>query len=244
MPALASELKAVTFDFWNTIFQPGPILPGRLLQASAFLRERGAGLSDVQIEAAFEEASRLNDSRWRAGEHFGGEGVARHLLRAAFGSAPAAEVRTLLDRFQEPADPSQPIRPVPGVGEALAALRSSGCVLGIVSDTGFLTGRSLRRLLRTEGLDVYFEPTALAFSDEVGRPKPDSAMFASALSGLGHQAADAAHVGDLRFTDVAGSRAFGMLSVRFNGCFDDQEELSDASVVVSCYEELPAALGF
>ena len=242
--ALGSEIRAVTFDFWNTLFQVGPIMPWRLLQAIDFLRERGSELSDEQIAAHFAEAQRLNDQRWRAGQHFGGAGVAGHLLEAAFGTAREAEVGLLLERFQEPADPSQPVQPVPGVGAALARLRTAGCVMGIVSDTGFLTGASLRRLLEREGLAEYFEPTALAFSDEVGMPKPHPAMFGTALGGLGQDPAAAAHVGDLRFTDVAGSRSIGMFSVRFNGCFDDQESLPDADLVLAAYEELPAVLGF
>jgi FMN phosphatase YigB (HAD superfamily) len=47
-------------------------------------------------------------------------------------------------------------------------------------------------------------------------------IFADALEGLGGiDPARAAHVGDLRRTDIVGARAFGMVSVRYRGSNDD-----------------------
>ena len=132
------RLEGVTFDFWNTLFQPGPVLPARLLQATAFLRERGSGLSDREIENHFHAAQKRNDELWRGGEHFGGMGVARYLLEAGLDRSDEAAALQLNQRFQEPADPDQPIRPGAGVAAALATLAAAGCRLGIVSvDTGY-----------------------------------------------------------------------------------------------------------
>ena len=242
---MGSELTAVTFDFWNTLFRVTPVMPGRLLQASAFLREHGSELGEAEVAEHFAVAQRLNDERWRAGEQFGGIGVARHLIDAILGPAADRQLVALLnERFQAPAQPGCPPVPAPGVGAALARLATAGCRLGIVSDTGFLSGVSLRRLLEQAGLAVHFEPGALAFSDEVGVPKPNPRMFARALAGLEVEPGAAAHVGDLRFTDVAGARAAGLRSIRYAGLFDDTAELPEADVVVWDHEELPAALGF
>ena len=57
-----------------------------------------------------------------------------------------------------------------------------------------------------------------SFSDEVGWYKPAPEIFRHALDGLGGVAPErAAHVGDLRRTDVAGARAMGMTAVRYRG---------------------------
>ena len=74
---------------------------------------------------------------------------------------------------------------------------------------------SLRRQLERHGLLDYFDHWS--FSDEVGWYKPAPQIFEHALAGLGvTEPARAAHVGDLRRTDVAGARAHGLLSVRYS----------------------------
>jgi putative hydrolase of the HAD superfamily len=71
--------------------------------------------------------------------------------------------------------------------------------------------------------------------------KPDPAIFRDALAGLGGvDAADVAHIGDLRRTDVAGARAMGMLALRYRGANDDNDESHgpEADVVVDDHLEL------
>ena len=54
----------------------------------------------------------------------------------------------------------------------------------------------------------------------------------------------AAHVGDLRRTDVAGALALGMTAVRYTGAFDDVDgEGPEATFVVASHAELPGVLG-
>ena len=48
------------------------------------------------------------------------------------------------------------------------------------------------------------------FSSEVGRRKPDPAIFERALDALGVEPARALFVGDTLATDVAGAKALGM----------------------------------
>ena len=55
-------------------------------------------------------------------------------------------------------------------------------------------------------------------------------------------AAEAVHVGDLKFTDVAGARSAGMRVVRFTGCADDLEDGPEADAVISSHAELEGAL--
>src|SRR5207249_2916452 len=78
----------------------------------------------------------------------------------------------------------------------------------------------------------HFEPAALVFSDEVGVYKPDPRIFQAALGALGAEPSEAAHVGDLRFTDVAGARAVGMRAIRFSGGRDDEADGPEADVVI------------
>jgi putative hydrolase of the HAD superfamily len=143
----------------------------------------------------------------------------------------------------EDPEPDRVLTPITGVEAAITSLRDRGIRLGIVCDSGMMVGRVLRGQLQRAGLSQYFEPDALAFSDEVGVTKPRPEIFHRALSGLGVSPADAAHIGDLRFTDMAGARALGMRAVRFRGFNDDTGEGPEGDATIDSYAQLEAALG-
>ncbi|HEX2849904.1 MAG TPA: HAD hydrolase-like protein, partial [Acidimicrobiales bacterium] len=65
------------------------------------------------------------------------------------------------------------------------------------------------------------------------------------LGGLGGVVPErAAHIGDLRRTDVAGALGMGMLSLRYTGVFDDADfDGPDAHHVLASHADLPAILG-
>ena len=117
--------------------------------------------------------------------------------------------------------------------------------VGIVCDVGLTPSPVLRGYLDAHGVLDRFDHWS--FSDEVGVFKPDRRIFEHALEGLGGVSAErAAHVGDLRRTDVAGARAAGMTSVRYRGVNDDPDadgELPEADHVLDDHGDLLEALG-
>ena len=233
-------LAAVTFDFWNTLFVPAGGHEARLEGLRRLLAELRPDLPEATAESLLAEAAQRNDEAWRRGEQFGGTGVVRHIL-AAVGielTVPAAE--RFVELVADP--PGEPPQPIEGVAEALLDLRRRGLRLGVVSDTGYRPGRVLRRLLDGHGLLDLFAADALAFSDEVGVPKPNPVIFQKALAGLGAEPEATVHVGDLRFTDIAGARRLGMATVRFTAVNDDQDPGPEADAVVSTYAELAPAI--
>ncbi len=75
-------------------------------------------------------------------------------------------------------------------------------------------------------------------------------IFRHALDGLGGvDPTEAAHVGDLRRTDIAGARAAGMVAVRYTGVADDPGSVEagthevEGDLVIADRRELPARLG-
>jgi putative hydrolase of the HAD superfamily len=89
----------------------------------------------------------------------------------------------------------------------LESLRELGLRLGLVSnafDPPDLLHRDLAQLGVTERLDF------AVFSSEIGRRKPDPAIFEHALGALGVPAADTLFVGDNLANDIAGANALGM----------------------------------
>jgi FMN phosphatase YigB (HAD superfamily) len=83
-----------------------------------------------------------------------------------------------------------------------------------------------------------------SFSDETGWFKPAAEAFVPALQGLGVEAAETAHVGDSRRTDVAGARSLGMVAVRFTGFHDRPPDTGpEADHVIDDHRTLPVLLG-
>jgi putative hydrolase of the HAD superfamily len=133
------------------------------------------------------------------------------------------------------------VEAVDGAAQTLRALEAAGIRRGLVCDTGMTPGRVVRWILADLGLAPHLE--VMCFSDEVGVPKPDPGIFAKALAELGAKPEEAAHVGDLKRTDVAGARAHGMTAIRFRGAHDDRAELPDAEIVIDRLPELVDLLG-
>lgn len=93
----------------------------------------------------------------------------------------------------------------------LDALRADGLLLGLVSnafDPPWLLHRDLEELGVAERLDV------AVFSAEVGRRKPDPAIFRAALDRLGVAPGEALHVGDRLHEDVYGAAQLGIGTVQ------------------------------
>lgn len=233
---MLTGLDAVTFDCWGTLIFDKPETEGR---TSYNVRiEHLARIGDLSVEAADEllqQAWAHHHTAWHELRGYGAPGMAQHCLEA-LGIRDARLLQELTDGFEE-ASIEFGVEVVPGAPDALTDLRSRGFRTALVCDTGFTPGRVVRHLLGEHGITPLLD--VLAFSDEVGVPKPHERMFRTALDGIGVEASAAAHIGDLRRTDIAGARAAGMGTIRFRGVYDDETDLPDADVVIADMRELP-----
>jgi len=232
-------VTAVTFDCWGTLIFDRPDPDGTsALDLRVAAVARICELDDERARALLSDAWTHHFERWRALESFGSPGMARYCLDGAGLDGPA-RLAELTEVFEE-ASSSNGVEVVPGAPETLEAVRRGGRPTALVCDTGFSPGRVVRRILAEKGMAEHLD--VLAFSDEVGVPKPDARMFRHAIEGIGASPASSVHVGDLRRTDIAGAREYGMGTVRFTGVYNDDSDLPEADVVISSMNELPNVL--
>lgn len=236
---MASELQAVTFDFWNTIVRE------RQGKTRSEPRRRAVAAacesSDVEVEAevlvaSLEEIASSHRRSWKAGTHFHPREGAEMLIRALGVEGAAREL--VAEAFLS-ADREMNLELSPDIGPCLEALSGRGIRLGIVCDVGLTGGELLRDFLGRAGLLEHF--SGWAFSDEVGHYKPSPQIFEAALDALGARPAEAMHVGDLRRTDIAGANEIGMGTVRYRGLYDDPgaDGEREADFVIDSHRELP-----
>ena len=229
--------EAVTYDFWETIAREAQesLLERRTNAWSELLRD--SEVPPEVVRRTFEETWRIHSEHWRAGRQFTPVMAAERAVED-LGVAVSDRLREeLVDAFAD-AGATAELIVNEGLRETLGELKRRGIRTGIICDVGFTSGEQLRAFLQRRGLLAFFD--GWAFSDEVGVYKPDPAIFARALTSLGDVPAERAlHIGDLRRTDVAGARAFGMTSVRYRGANDDDDEdLPDADHVIDHHPQL------
>ncbi len=95
-------------------------------------------------------------------------------------------------------------------------------------------------MLEKHGIKQYF--TGFAFSDEVGRSKPDRAMFASAAEQLGVSIEQMVHIGDRDHNDIQGPHALGMKAVLFTATRDVDRNHTRADAICERYADLPGII--
>ena len=237
-----AKIRAVTFDLWNTLLTSSP---GAVEIRSRFwgevIDERGLEIDADLLHGTLSMLPDRFDEEWRAGRQYGPTEALADCF-TAFGDRLTSEDRDALAAAFEAASYELKVVPVADAADVLSAVAATGVAVGIISDTALATGRHLRTYLDAYG--IFQHVTFAAFSDEVGVYKPDPAIFAAALDGLGiGDPATAAHVGDLKRTDVAGARAMGMSTVRFRGVVDDPEDGAEADHVIDRLADLPRVLG-
>jgi len=215
-------LRAVTFDFWQTLASEPtqPILhPKRVTLWEEIL---GGVHARERIDEVLRGVAHHRERLWRQGEQFGAAQAAAVAAAELDPDIDDATERALVEAFVGSGEGIE-LELTPGIDEALRELDEAGLRLGIVCDVGFTSGEQLRDVLHRAGILERFD--GWAFSDEVGAYKPDPVIFHHALREIGGvEPGRAAHVGDLRRTDIAGARAMGMVAIRYRGANDDPPE--------------------
>lgn len=148
---------------------------------------------------------------------------------------PSAEtVRAILSKYVAAFEAGWRLFP-----DVLPCLRSlSAYPLGLVTN-----GESEQQRLKLTrmGLTPYF--SSVVISGEIGVTKPDPAIFAVVLRGLGVAAEESVHVGDNWEADVVGARNAGIQGVWLNRRHELRGEAHSNVTVIHSLSSLPGLIG-
>jgi len=195
-------LRAVLFDVDFTLARPGPELGpegyvrvgerhGLTLEPTRYREARDVALVDLRRHPELEH----DDEIWFR--------FTERIVRGMGGEADSAyDCAVEITRAWERHENFELYDDVP---DALAALRSAGLRIGLVSNSA----RDVREFARHHGLDV----DAGISSFHHGRTKPHASIFRAVLDLLGVDPADAAMVGDTIADDIEGALALGMRAI-------------------------------
>jgi HAD superfamily hydrolase (TIGR01509 family) len=235
-------LRAVTFDYWDTLYEGGA-LPERVAlrrtAVGALLGAYGRAMPDEQLRALY-EASGQEAERWWREEHRGyttDERLRWILERAAVTPRQNCEHVTAAVDAVDNALLMLPPAMLSGAWQMLRSL-SRHYRLAVISDTGFASGRAQDRLLEKDAARDFFAATI--YSMDVGHAKPRPEIFAAAVRTLGIEPAEIIHIGDNERTDVRGALAAGFRAIRLDVVRSGGP--SAAEFVARSYDELTAYL--
>ena len=243
-------VKAITFDFWDTIVRDDSDEPKREAQG---LRSKAAERRhllwqtldrqaptdkasvdlafDVQ-EAAFRKVWFQQSITWEVGDRL-------DVLLWGLGRTLPDDDRAALVRQYEEMELLVSPDLIDGAADVLAEL-SSRYKLGVISDAIYSPGRCIRQLLEQLSIKPFFQ--GFVFSDEAGRAKPDETTFRSAAAQLGVDLSEMIHIGDRDSKDVQGPQTLGMKAILFTATRDADQDATTADAVCRSYAELPAAI--
>lgn len=198
--------KAFSFDLWNTLIVSNPAFKearseqwSNFWQISKDLLASTLAQLDRETDKLAERKGIQTDFRERV----------IYLAECLNVPLPTEDDLYFLYQVQERLFLEHlPFLSEPDLPALLAELQKRGARLFLVSNTGFIAGRTLRMAMQELGIGTHWE--ARFFSDEIGFSKPDKRIFAPLTHETGLSPTDMLHIGDNFMTDYQGARKVGI----------------------------------
>jgi putative hydrolase of the HAD superfamily len=215
-------LRAIAFDLWETLITDTPELSRqqerlRLTRMEEILTAHGFGELADRIEHAYRALwHRCQDLYWSMDLDVPCRRQIEHFLEE-LELDPSTFSESVLEALEDAyAGAALEILPqtVDGAEELLAALKSRGLRVGLISNTGRTPGSVLRSIL--EELRLAPSIDVMVFSNEHGECKPQTSIFEELRRGLDVAYEEMMFVGDNPYVDVHGAQRVGMKGVHFD----------------------------
>lgn len=208
-------IRHVSFDLWMTLIRSHPFFKEKRadLFRSFFCLENYPA---ERVAAVFRETDLLvnsmNEITGRNVHTFEMYLLCLHLLGADIKKVETGRLEEFYSLSESLFFSYAPLPLYTDLTALFTMMRAQGITLGLLSNTGFIQGRTLRRLMNGLGWDTHF--SFQLYSDETGYSKPDEQMFRRVMeqaSALHHNLMPAQiwHVGDNSVADVQGALRAG-----------------------------------
>ncbi len=231
--------KAITFDYWQTIY--ADTLENwkrrqvvRIENCHKYLIENGYECEPSVVSDGLDSAYELSMNSWYQHKGVSVEKCLEWFAETLEITLEEDEIVSLIECLGKAFLATPPVL-ISHVKPELARL-SDKYSLGIISDSALTPGRYAMQLMERDGILQYF--SAFTFSDETERTKPEVVQFYSTLKELDADPKESLHIGDIVRTDIVGAKNAGMKAIRYAGFnkTETDDTLSDA--VIDDYRQL------
>ena len=238
MNAHNTNLKAVTFDLWETLlFESDGASANRSAtrcrNVANTLNKLGVNISTEKTTKAINETINTLLRIWDQNKDITHLDQLRYIVKFASNGKTALKEEWIPELSSAYISSLFEIPPYvnPDAVKALRWLRDRNMRIGIICNTGITPGFGLRKFLIQEGVAEFFD--LMIFSDEVGIRKPDPKVFHLAAQKLKMKPREMVHIGDNLKTDVCGAKNAGFKAIHLTGeqGRDKQAERDPTSLV-------------
>ena len=241
--SISENTKLISLDYWSTIVDASVNGAARrksrntkILEAA---QQQGVFVDDELIRSAFSEADKVFHHFWEK-EHR--TPSTRHLTEVVFEDLGIHLFDEELDAITTVFERSLLAGPPalsPGI-EAFLERHGAQFEFAIISDTMFSPGYVIKEYLESKGIAKYF--SYYAFSDELGKSKPDIEVFKQIRNQFGLEPSECIHIGDLLRTDVNGANNAGWTSILYTGIRTDDYPGIEANHICSSWDKVSEVL--
>ncbi len=227
-------IKAVSFDFWGTLFRDAFSKERQEYRAKAIVNTLKKRISMEEaletMSVVIKEFARCHIEEQRTLTPEDAVEMLSFLLNVELNEN---EYQFLANEFATAILVFQP-EPIENALEAVK-FTSQFLPVGLISDTGISPGRSLLELLEIHGFTKYI--SSYRFSDIEGVSKPQPIMFEKTAFELGVKPEELLHLGDLEPTDIVGIKNVGGKAGLFAGINVKYMNSTIADFVFSSWDE-------
>jgi len=236
------DLKLITIDFWNTLFDSINHDKRYKFRNSVLVEEAtklGIEIEENKLESAIKESWAFFEDNWVNKLRTPNS---QELVKVIWDHLNLPNeinsINTVIKTYEDSLFEHPPVL-IEGVKEALPKLKEQ-YKLGLISDTGYSPGTHLRQLMKNNEILEYFD--SFSFSNETGVSKPHEKAFTTILTELKISPEHSMHIGDIERTDIVGANKTGMHSVLYTGTdseFDRKNpEVTSANIQIEHWNEL------
>lgn len=236
------KIKAISFDFWETIVSGKVNAEGRVEQRISKLTEilkRYGNYSSEEIKNAYEESSKNFTKVWINDYKTLEASESIKLILEVLGlQIQKEDFEFLVDAFEESLLDFPP-QIFPELFELLPKLKQKFS-LAIICDTGFSSGKIIRQFLEKEKFLSNF--SAFSFSNEVRSSKPHPKNYEIICEAFGIETNELLHIGDNQRSDIAGIQNVGGLGFLFAQTNKKWLQETTAQEILTSWNDLEKAL--
>lgn len=211
------NIRHISLDVWMTLIRSNPAY--KQLRAEGFrkywqLEEH----SPATVEAAMREVdvlvNNMNEVTGRNVHTFEIYLLCLHKLGRDVKGIKEEQLIACYAALEELWTQYPPVPLYKDLNALFESIRATGRTISLLSNTGFIQGPALRRIMRQFGWEQYF--SFQLYSDEIGHSKPSPQFFAQLLEkarylhGAALSPAQIWHLGDNPLADVEGATNAGM----------------------------------
>lgn len=218
------QIKLITIDFWNTLFDSSNGIKRNSVRQHTFAEEiskLNVQISSEQFQEAVQASWEFFNNIWM-NEQRTPDTYETISFLWSYLKLPYSEdsIIVVAKSFAE-SILDYPPNLMPSVKDVLISLKSKNYKIGLISDTGFTPGIILKKVMQNAGVLEYFD--YFSFSDETGVSKPNPLAYNAILEKAEINPQNALHIGDIEKTDILGAKGIGMKAVRFSPDNSDEQ---------------------